>query len=512
MSDKPGAGKTYVVLALIYFAVKYFKSKGANIIVVPHNIYTQWVTSIKKLLGVKLTYKLLLEYSDINILYTNPSMLYDYDIILTTSLYYDSFASTIKTMNLNVRRVFFDEADTIQNLLAHPMPSAMTWFISASINRVFDKKTNLAQIGTYKLHLSQLLNNECCCSPEFIDDNIKLDPPNIDLLKCRDFYLDKILTTVLTNQYLPYINGHDYSNIRTLCNNATLKDTKDVVINLYLNSVKNINDINLRIVDIDKKIKYSYSAEDNLKYNKQKEEEINKKKTFEIMANNIKLLTIDYNLCIKCFKKLKLKENVNSNTFKLDYYEFECKTFICNQCYHKELENELLINPDIDISKIKFKCSNCSNTHLTSTLKFHTEDYIPDTTIQNDNLNKTIILEKILDIVGDKVIIYSQFRGVSNFIKSIINNYNYSFVQLDGGNINDLEIFLQKFKNDKNVKILLIDDTSFGIGLNIEYATDIIFFNYIEPKLKTQLIGRAQRFGRTCTLNIWELLYTNEIH
>ena len=66
MSDRPGSGKTYVVLALIYFSIKKLNSKGANIIVVPHNIYTQWVKSIENFLGDMLTYKLLLEYSDIN--------------------------------------------------------------------------------------------------------------------------------------------------------------------------------------------------------------------------------------------------------------------------------------------------------------------------------------------------------------------------------------------------------------------------------------------------------------
>jgi SNF2 family DNA or RNA helicase len=126
-------------------------------------------------------------------------------------------------------------------------------------------------------------------------------------------------------------------------------------------------------------------------------------------------------------------------------------------------------------------------------------------------MNKTFILKEILEICGNKILIYSQFRGISNLIKKISSESNLKYLQLDGGNIKDLDNILDQFRNNSKYKILLIDDTSFGVGLNIEYASDIIFFNYIEPNIKEQLIGRAQRMGRETILNIWELLYKNEI-
>jgi SNF2 family DNA or RNA helicase len=517
MSDKPGSGKTYVVLALIYFSIKHLNSKGANIIVVPHNIYTQWVTSIEKLLGNKLTFKLLLEYSDINILYTNPSMLYNYDIILTTSLYYDTIATTLKTINLNVRRVFFDEADTIKNLLAHTMPCGMNWFISASIKNVFDTKTNIAQIGSYKLHLSQLLLNNCFCSSEFIDSNIKLNKPNYEYFKCRDFYLDNILSKILEKKELEYINGHDYSNIRALCGNAVIKETKDIVENLYKNSVITLNDYNEQIKKIEKKLKYVYTKDEIKNYEDEKNKLINNKIFYEIITTKINSLSYELELCIKCFKKLKSKDNFNELTFKLDYYEFECKKYICNKCFNKELENEKIkdINKTeekFDIEKIKIKCLSCDLFHPFSTLKYHIDTFfLTNQKEELDKINKLLILEKLLDICGKKTLIYSQFKGVSNFIKSLLIDKKFSYLQLDGGNIKDLDNILNEFKNNTKYKILIIDNTSFGVGLNIEYATDIIFFNNIQQNTKEQLIGRAQRLGRTTTLNIWDLLYKNEM-
>ena len=117
MSDKPGSGKTFVILAMIYYSIKFFNSRGANIIVVPHNIYTQWTNAIDIFLGKLLKYVCLTDYNEINQLYTNSQILYKNDIIITTPLMYDVFAGTVNSLGLYVRRIFFDEADSMKNIL-----------------------------------------------------------------------------------------------------------------------------------------------------------------------------------------------------------------------------------------------------------------------------------------------------------------------------------------------------------------------------------------------------------
>jgi|UniRef100_A0A6C0BFH3 N12 class adenine-specific DNA methylase len=122
MSDKPGAGKTYAVLALIYFLnkVMFPAKKHVNMIVVPYNICTQWKHSMEKIYGpsgLMIKYKTLTEYSEMMSLYIDPSVLMEYDILLTTSLYFDNLAKTLASLRLRLRRVFFDEADTIKSLL-----------------------------------------------------------------------------------------------------------------------------------------------------------------------------------------------------------------------------------------------------------------------------------------------------------------------------------------------------------------------------------------------------------
>ena len=150
--------------------------------------------------------------------------------------------------------------------------------------------------------------------------------------------------------------------------------------------------------------------------------------------------------------------------------------------------------------------------HTIDTLseEYFKSDKILKEFLLKSKFDKFKILESILEICDNKIIIYSEFRGLHNYLKnySIINNIKIE--ELNGGNIKDIDKILIRFKNETDLKILLIDDAYFGVGVNIEYTTDLIFFHNIDNKIKTQLIGRAQRYGRKNSLNIWEIKYWNE--
>ncbi len=50
----------------------------------------------------------------------------------------------------------------------------------------------------------------------------------------------------------------------------------------------------------------------------------------------------------------------------------------------------------------------------------------------------------------------------------------------------------------------------FGFGMNLEFTTDVVFLNKIEKSKEKQIIGRAQRPGRTDTLIVHNFYYFNE--
>jgi hypothetical protein len=494
-SYKPGSGKTFVVLALIYYSKIFFNSTGPNIIIVPHNIYTQWINAINNFTGKLLSYKCLLEYSEITALFSNQDLLYKYDIIISTPLNYGVFASIINSIGIKIRRIFFDEADSLKDLIVNAINSEMTWFISASIKTVFDKKTLKAKIGIYDLYLPDLLQNECYCDNKFIDENIKLPQANIQTFICRDFYIDNILINILSDEQIKYINAHDYFEIRSLCNGFNVQNTKEISRHIYLNSKKIINEQDSLLKEFEKKLKYP-NREEYSKLVESKNKIESKKNIYVNIFNQLKNLAEKNNICIECWENIIDDSNVDFN--KIIYFRSECNDKICIKCY-KRINN-------------KYNCVTCKHDHLLDTYKSE-EILINDDMIKlsiKNKINKFKILNKIMDITGDKVLIYSKYRNLSNYLKDYCTQNNTEYVELNGGNIKQIDIILNNFKLNPNVKILLIDNSYFGVGLNIEYATDIIFIHSIDIETENQLIGRAQRYGRINKLNIWKLLYMNE--
>ncbi len=492
LSDKPGSGKTFVVLAMIYYAKKLFGAQGCNVIVVPHNIYSQWVDAIEMFLGKLLSYKCLLEYNEITALYTNTQLLYRYDIIITTPLNYGVFASTINSIGFHVRRVFFDEADTMKNLLVDAIRAKFTWFISASIQRVFDPKTLKANIGIYELYLPELLKNECYCKNSFIDANIKLEKPNTEVFVCRDFYLDSILVNILQPEQLEAINAHDYTDIRSECDGFPVKTTRDIVRQMYIYSKQIVNEQEELLKDLEKKLKFPNRQEYNRIVETHNTAQIRRDRYLNIHMK-IKMLTQTHNICIECWTPIP-----DIYTETADVYMSECGDTMCFGCWEKISE--------------KYKCVGCKNPHPKTTYtpeEFEITKKMIKENLKN-KLNKFMILDKIIDLTGDKVLMYTKYRGISNYLKNASLKLNFEYLELNGGNIKQIDTILKEFKTNPKIKILLIDDSYFGVGLNIEYATDFIFIHKTDKEIEKQLIGRAQRFGRTSKLNVWKLLYKNE--
>jgi hypothetical protein len=58
--------------------------------------------------------------------------------------------------------------------------------------------------------------------------------------------------------------------------------------------------------------------------------------------------------------------------------------------------------------------------------------------------------------------------------------------------------------------VLGLNALNYGSGINLQMATDIIIYHELNIELETQVIGRAQRLGRTSSLNVYYLLNDNE--
>jgi SNF2 family DNA or RNA helicase len=134
--------------------------------------------------------------------------------------------------------------------------------------------------------------------------------------------------------------------------------------------------------------------------------------------------------------------------------------------------------------------------------------------IKLNNITKYKVdkIEEILNTIdktNDKILIFSDFSGSFKIVSKILDSNGIKYTELNGGNITDIDNAIHKYKQ-LDTSILMIDSASQGCGMNLEMTTCIIFLHKTSELLYNQIIGRAQRYGRTNRLKVITLLNEKE--
>ena len=462
MADKAGVGKTAVMISLI-IADKNIYGKTQNLIIVPQNIISQWIDEINKFSN--LSVKLFVEYSDISTLYYDSDELHKYDILITTTLYFDMIMSVLNQNGNNINRIIYDEIDTLDNVIKKyenkkkvadnlyskneqtlvpkvenkGLTNKIVWFISASLYNLIDKKTGFTFLGE-NVKSEDLGSVMVKCEDSFIESSVfKLETPSKILIKCESV-IDNFFN-YLSIEQLDYINSISFQKIFSPITNKRATNENEalkIIINDYFLSIERNK---LDITDLSSK---RNKSEDIIK-------QIDKKNKNNIFFNKI------------------------INTF---HKESDCIDNNCNKqiCIYNKIDK--MFN---NINKFKF-------------------DLIKQELLKIYNQNNNA-----------KTLIFSDFSESFKLIETIENDI-IKFTHLSKGNITEIDTVIKKYK-DKNsdVNVLLIDSSNHSSGMNLENTTHLIFIHRTDETLRNQVIGRAQRPGRTSKLQIINFYNENEI-
>jgi hypothetical protein len=167
MADPPGSGKSYVALAVVQATLdaplpaperrvhrvnaalrerlqvampELLTIARASLIVVPHLLYAQWqgyVAAFRlRMLKVNKRARLqeLEQAGDL------PALLADVDVLLVTSTVYNAVAQLLNSRRLKMRRVIWDEADTIQIAGVVPVEACFHWLVTASYGNLLQPR------------------------------------------------------------------------------------------------------------------------------------------------------------------------------------------------------------------------------------------------------------------------------------------------------------------------------------------------------------------------------------
>jgi hypothetical protein len=398
MNDKPGTGKTYVILSLIYES-KYLNK--TNIIVVPQNIYTQWILSIENYSN-NLTYKKFISYENIISLYNDPKILMENDIIITTSTYYHIISTTLESLNININRIFFDEIDTISNIICTKIVCDFIWFVSASFS--------VDLLGCYENFLKNninILDITCKCENDFIDINIYLDNPNKFYYLCKNIYIDNILDNVISKKDIKCLNAMDYSK-----HNA--KNEKELIDFLIQNKKSILEFDKIKCEDAIKNIELYEKFKNNYDLNiKLFTEELLKLNYINDLKNNI-LIYIS-----------------NSDTYINNYLNVELEDKECEKIVKKSRCDEIknVMNSFEDIIDILNNINNLVlifgeyiNNKKTNIIINNTILNLKKIVLIINNVYEILTKIKLDNIIKTKDYINNLLELLSNFENSIISN------------------------------------------------------------------------------------------
>jgi hypothetical protein len=120
-----------------------------------------------------------------------------------------------------------------------------------------------------------------------------------------------------------------------------------------------------------------------------------------------------------------------------------------------------------------------------------------------------MVIRLISDIISKnkdaKIILFSEFDQTFDMIKSVLQSSHIVFKECKGTS-KTRENVLKNFRVG-NVPILFLNANYNGAGINLQETTDIILYHEMNDSIKTQIIGRANRLGRTSELNVHTLIY-----
>lgn len=589
LGDLPGAGKTNVVLGHLWKIKELLlkenpyldedeEERDPTFLVVPQNIITQWIQSIQKFFPKKLKYKKMVSYEDMMSLHKNTRKLLQYDIILTTPLQYHMIITTLKDQFIKMKRVIFDEIDTISSMIQTKIDSDFIWFVSASFKK--------DRIGSYyqEIQENELDRRTLLCDESFIRRSFPLEVPIMHKYVSVNKYVDETLCDLVSPTELKGMNALDYTKIKNeyfkkipihddgateLCieeNRNELDFRKIRMEDMKKEYERYIEEIQQDGIDEDDSEYQDDTRVQMIKeYRKRIETETKEMNDLEKRKVALRDRVCKNRICMICYqdietKKVKVKkedsEEEEERLMKEIFRSKCCKTDFCIDCLHylfevekrrldmKKKEEELKrrreerqngireeeikieieeqkeeedekkeVTREEEYREVEIECKRCEmkckydgfqKTRLVR--RYSKEEKMKDRTSKIDRFEQ--ILQKNRE-VKKKYIVFSDYYNTFRYVKDSLDKLQIKYIELDGGNIESIDKAIQEYREGES-QVMLSNSTFFGCGMNMEFTTDIIFMHKMEEGIERQVIGRAQRPGRTSTLEIHYIFYYNE--
>jgi len=516
------------------------KTIPVNLIVVPHTLIKQWESYIKDNTNMNfIVMSNKKQYTD-GMKKFKEDTEYDYPIILISSTRYAHFSNDMKFSPISFSRIFFDEIDTINLPNNQCISASFYWFITSTYDNLYYPQgqriytndlgerspynygthafpnpnyiTGLSNSGFIKTIFLDLKKTKDSIVQKiflkndhhFVAESFHLPSYNVSIIPCEAPKIIRVLNGIIPDKVLESINAGDIQS--ALDSFTCVKIAPDSnIIDIFTKELQTELDNKHLLLDMTQKMNHTTC-------------EI-KETALEPILKSISEIQS---------KMLSIKERVEEEELCPICYDPPDTLTITKCCNHKfcfECLTQSITGSTNNVNK-KECCPYCRSIMtpddiIVVTKSASRESFsgggggskeVDISDAKRDklwNINK--LLTRIFSEENKKVLIFSNYYNSFIAIESMLNTLGIVNKRVMGS-ASSINHMIQRYKDPTDyLNVLFLNSHYSGSGINLENTTDIILYHSMNKELTTQVIGRAQRPGRTGSLNIHRLAYQNEI-
>jgi len=559
LGDRVGVGKSLMVLSHIarmktkqnmiynntsqynspnFFSIKQYKVKdlsSSTLIVVPHNLFRQWQDYIET--QTSLTPCIIKTKTPFMTPEAEAKLAKDIlrsDFTIVSNTIFSPFMAFCKKTNLEWKRVFIDEADSIHIVSTTPrIKAGFIWFITASwANILFFRDVRFttshvthsknyafhSQVGKWlKKEMGNHLDSNYYYgtyfnmrSYNYFKDYISTHPlrGNIVLTSDPDFLESSIKMPLIRERIIEclasvssmVVGGLINENVKNLLHAGDIKGALQA---LGANEDDNISIIQAVNYQRQKELdnyKKTLSFKETLEYATPQAKETalkNLRDKIKSLEDQIKSLhdrikNVAQELCGICY------DDPDPATITPC-----CNQIFCGRCILTSMEK----NPDCPMCRSPISGKKLMMIGNTLTIKAtDTNKMVED---EDKPLKKPEALLKLIrETPTGKFLVFSRYDNPFTQISAACAAEGISVREVKG-NKDVINATLNAFESG-DVRVLFLNSQHSGAGLNIISATHVVLLHAMTAEEQKQIVGRAYRLGRTADLNLIKLLHPGE--
>jgi hypothetical protein len=514
LGDKVGSGKTHMMLGLIALKKKpkesgeilamnsqvaivikkNWKLLDTSVILVPHTLINQWAESINE---TDLTIKTVTTRKDIKEIeetLKNKFIGEFPDILLVSSTFYKGFQILLEDMHWRVLRYIIDETDTIKLAANRRLLADFTWFITATYKNLLYVGNNgyIREILTSSVYdnfynISQTMSGVIektviKCDDKFILESFGVPEMNRIIHQCYTPVSISIIKNHVSPEIMNMINAGNSNGVMQSLN-CQMKSFDGLVKMVTESHCKKLHAINHRIQYLNGMIATYPGAASH--YNNQRN---TAKKEKDEIESTIK----------------HLKEKIKEDTCPICYDD----ELVC-PCLSPCCKSKFCMHCLLTALSVTQVCPFCRGKISPSSIIMIGDD-APKETKEVKRLPKKdeMLIEIIKKNPNGKYLLFSDYYETFDKINMYFNDNNIKYKEIKGHGTSIAKT-IKGFENGK-IKVIMINSKNNAAGLNLQMATDIVLYHKMASDIEKQVIGRGQRPGRTCALNVHHLCYEHE--